>query len=120
MIVLHANTRMAPALLPQLQPPDSVPVTKPPDAVPVIKYVCHTIRRWFDLVVVLTTDNSILYDRLQGRGYRPEKVQENVQCEIMNVVVEEARSSYRCSDVFSSAVLCCTGHSGLQHMPQHS
>ncbi|KAJ9506654.1 AAA domain-containing protein [Haematococcus lacustris] len=51
--------------------------------------------RWFDLVVVLQTDNTLLYDRLAARGYGPSKVQENVQCEIMMVVLEEARDSYR-------------------------
>lgn len=51
--------------------------------------------RWFDLVVVLQTDNTILYGRLEARGYPQAKISENVQCEIMNVVVEEARSSYR-------------------------
>ncbi len=47
-------------------------------------------------MVVLTTDNSILYSRLEARGYPQAKISENVQCEIMNVVVEEARASYRC------------------------
>lgn len=51
--------------------------------------------RWFDLVVVLTTDNAVLYGRLEARGYHQAKITENVQCEIMNVVVEEARASYR-------------------------
>jgi adenylate kinase len=50
--------------------------------------------RWFDLVVVLQTDNSLLWERLEKRGYPSTKVQENVQCEIMHVVVEEARDSY--------------------------
>lgn len=53
------------------------------------------ISRWFDLVLVLQTDNTILYDRLEKRGYDQEKVQENVTCEIMQVVLEEARDSYR-------------------------
>ncbi|OQR98449.1 adenylate kinase [Achlya hypogyna] len=50
--------------------------------------------RWFDLVVVLRSDNTTLYDRLVGRGYSEKKVQENVECEIMQVVLEEAQSSY--------------------------
>ena len=29
-----------------------------------------TMRRWFDLVAVLQTDNSILYERLAARGYQ--------------------------------------------------
>jgi len=51
--------------------------------------------RWFDLVIVLVTDNTILYDRLEKRGYLPNKIQENVECEIMAVVLDEARSSYK-------------------------
>ncbi|KAL6063393.1 Adenylate kinase isoenzyme 6 [Balamuthia mandrillaris] len=50
--------------------------------------------RWFDLVVVLRTDNSVLYPRLEGRSYTPKKIQENVECEIMQVVLDEARESY--------------------------
>lgn len=52
--------------------------------------------RWFDLVVVLQTDNTVLYERLEKRGYAAPKIQENVQCEIMMVLLEEARDSYRC------------------------
>ena len=37
---------------------------------------------------MLTTDNTILFDRLTRRGYNKKKVQENVQCEIMQVCVE--------------------------------
>ncbi|GAX81278.1 hypothetical protein CEUSTIGMA_g8710.t1 [Chlamydomonas eustigma] len=51
--------------------------------------------RWFDLVIVLQTDNSTLFDRLQRRGYSQKKIQENVECEIMMVVAEEARESYK-------------------------
>lgn len=51
--------------------------------------------RFFDLVVVLQTDNTLLYDRLQKRGYADKKIQENVQCEIMHVPCEEAHRSYR-------------------------
>ncbi|RLN74117.1 hypothetical protein BBJ28_00021274 [Nothophytophthora sp. Chile5] len=50
--------------------------------------------RWFDLVVVLRTDNTTLFDRLQKRGYSDKKVSENVECEIMQVVLQEARESY--------------------------
>ena len=57
------------------------------------------MRRWFDLVIVLTTDNAILYERLEKRGYDQKKISENVQCEIMAVIVEEARESYRCGDI---------------------
>lgn len=50
--------------------------------------------RWFDLVVVLSADTSTLWDRLEARKYPRSKVQENVECEIMRVVEEEARESY--------------------------
>lgn len=51
--------------------------------------------RWFDLVVVLQTDNTLLYERLEKRGYPQHKISENVECEIMMVILEEARDSYR-------------------------
>ncbi|KAJ0396436.1 hypothetical protein ATCC90586_000379 [Pythium insidiosum] len=50
--------------------------------------------RWFDLVVVLSVDNTTLFDRLVKRGYSEKKVQENVECEIMQVVLQEAMDSY--------------------------
>ncbi|CAK4660891.1 hypothetical protein LEN26_014439 [Aphanomyces euteiches] len=50
--------------------------------------------RWFDLVVVLRTDNTTLFDRLTQRGYNAKKVTENVECEIMQVVLQEAQESY--------------------------
>ncbi|CAD7704056.1 unnamed protein product [Ostreobium quekettii] len=51
--------------------------------------------RWMDLVVVLRTNNTTLYERLEKRGYSEAKIQENVTCEIMNVVLDEAMESYR-------------------------
>lgn len=50
--------------------------------------------RWFDLVVVLQTDNGVLYDRLEKRGYPQPKITENVECEIMMVLLQEAHDSY--------------------------
>ena len=50
--------------------------------------------RWFDLVLVLRTDNSVLYDRLERRGYSQKKLSENMEAEIMQVILEEARESY--------------------------
>ncbi|KAJ3073911.1 P-loop containing nucleoside triphosphate hydrolase protein [Rhizoclosmatium globosum] len=50
--------------------------------------------RWFDLVVVLRANNSILYPRLEGRGYNTKKITENIECEIMDVVKIEAFESY--------------------------
>ncbi|KAF8015552.1 hypothetical protein BT93_H1161 [Corymbia citriodora subsp. variegata] len=50
--------------------------------------------RWFDLVVVLQTDNSVLYDRLNKRGYTGSKLSNNIECEIFQVLLEEAKESY--------------------------
>jgi adenylate kinase len=50
--------------------------------------------RWFDLVLVLRTSTHVLYDRLSKRGYSDRKRDENMECEIMQVIAEEARESY--------------------------
>lgn len=51
--------------------------------------------RWFDIVFVLRTNNTILYDRLKERGYTGKKLEDNIECEIFQTILEEARSSYR-------------------------
>jgi len=51
--------------------------------------------RWFQLIVVLRTDNTILYPRLEKRGYSLKKLTENIECEIMQVVLDEATESYQ-------------------------
>ncbi|ETS76710.1 adenylate kinase HBR1 [Pestalotiopsis fici W106-1] len=50
--------------------------------------------RWVDLVVVLRTDSTVLYDRLKSRNYPEAKLQENLDSEIMEVLLQEARDSY--------------------------
>ena len=40
-------------------------------------------------------ENDVLFPRLQRRGYSEKKIAENVDCEIMCVVAEEARESYK-------------------------
>ncbi|KAL0951006.1 hypothetical protein HGRIS_007748 [Hohenbuehelia grisea] len=50
--------------------------------------------RWADLVVVLRCDHTQLWERLEKRAYPLKKIQENNQAEIMQVVLDEARSSY--------------------------
>ena len=51
--------------------------------------------RWIDLVIVLRCDSTILYDRLKSRGYKGKKLEENMDSEIMQVLLEEARESYK-------------------------
>lgn len=50
--------------------------------------------RWIQMVVCLTASTEELYDRLEQRGYSSQKLNENMQAEIMQVVLEEATSSY--------------------------
>lgn len=50
--------------------------------------------RWFDLVLVLRTSTEQLYDRLSIRGYDERKKAENMECEIMQVVLEASKESY--------------------------
>lgn len=50
--------------------------------------------RWFDLVLVLRTDNTVLYDRLVARGYSGKKLEDNIDCEIFQTILEEAKASY--------------------------
>ncbi|XP_015522651.1 adenylate kinase isoenzyme 6 [Neodiprion pinetum] len=51
--------------------------------------------RWFDIVFVLRADNTILYDRLVARGYTGKKLEDNIDCEIFQTILEEAKASYR-------------------------
>ena len=68
--------------------------------------------RWFDLVIVLQTDNSVLWNRLEKRGYKEIKIQENVQCEIMHVIAEEARESY------AEEIVHCVSSNSAEEMEQ--
>jgi len=51
--------------------------------------------RWFKHIYCLSTDTDVLYDRLKARNYSTSKIAENVQCEIMQVCLEEAKESYK-------------------------
>ncbi len=44
--------------------------------------------------MVLRADTNIIYDRLLARGYHKKKLDENMECEIMQIVLEAARESY--------------------------
>jgi adenylate kinase len=39
-------------------------------------------------------DTKTLYERLESRGYSEKKIRENVECDIFQVVVEEAKEAY--------------------------
>jgi adenylate kinase len=51
--------------------------------------------RWVDLVIVLRCDSTVLYDRLTARGYKDKKLDENMDSEIMQVLLDEAREAYK-------------------------
>ena len=44
--------------------------------------------------MVLRVDSSTLYDRLRARNYPEAKLQENLDAEIMEVLIQEARDAY--------------------------
>ncbi|GMM37938.1 nucleoside-triphosphatase [Saccharomycopsis crataegensis] len=59
-------------------------------------HVCEVFpERLIDLVIVLRCDNSILFSRLSKRGYKENKIQENLDVEIMDILIQEARDSYK-------------------------
>ncbi|KAA8917571.1 hypothetical protein TRICI_000264 [Trichomonascus ciferrii] len=47
-----------------------------------------------DLVIVLRSDTEKLYDRLKKRQYSQEKLDENLDVEIMQVILDDAQSAY--------------------------
>jgi len=51
-------------------------------------------KSWIDLVVVLRVDSTTLYDRLTERGYAEAKLQENLDSEIMEILLDEAREAF--------------------------
>jgi adenylate kinase len=58
-------------------------------------HVCEMFpERWFDLVLVLRSGTEVLYDRLTKRGYAEKKRSENMTCEIMQLILDEANESY--------------------------
>ena len=58
-------------------------------------HICEVFpERWFDLVLVLRAKTEILYDRLTARGYSDRKRSENMESEIMQIILEEAREAY--------------------------
>lgn len=50
--------------------------------------------RWIQMVFVLRCATETLYDRLEARRYPRQKLQENMEAEIMQVILDEAARSY--------------------------
>lgn len=47
-----------------------------------------------DVVFVCRTDNTLLFDRLKERQYSDEKMNNNIQAEIFQVILDEARENF--------------------------
>jgi adenylate kinase len=47
-----------------------------------------------DLVIVIRADTEILYDRLKARNYSEAKLQQNMDAEIFQELLEEARRAF--------------------------
>jgi len=86
---------------------DRIPESKENEVSSSSKRLCTTVlidhqvtdffpERWFDIVFVLRTDNTLLYDRLgeNGRGYSGKKLEDNIECEIFQTILDEAKESY--------------------------
>lgn len=49
---------------------------------------------WFNIIFVLRAETHILYDRLAARLYTQNKIQENIQSEIFQVLLDEAIQTF--------------------------
>src|SRR5690349_16544927 len=56
--------------------------------------------RFFQAVFVVRCNTDILFKRLEDRGYNGKKIQNNVEYEIFQVALDEAKSSYNKNIVF--------------------
>lgn len=56
--------------------------------------------RWFQAVYVVRCDTDVLFKRLEQRGYNAEKIRNNVEYEIFQMSMDEAKSSYKSEIVF--------------------
>lgn len=49
---------------------------------------------WIDRVYVLRTDNTKLYDRLKSRGYNETKLRNNLEAEIFQTILDQAKDAF--------------------------
>lgn len=64
----------------------------------------HTINffpdTFFDLIIIVRTDNKLLYDRLKGRGYNEKKITDNIDCEIFEEIKLDAYELFNNNIIF--------------------
>lgn len=51
--------------------------------------------RWFQAIYVVRCNTNILFKRLEERGYNSKKIQNNVECEIFQIALDQAYASYK-------------------------
>lgn len=51
--------------------------------------------RWFQQVYVVRCNSDKLFKRLEERGYNAKKIKNNVEYEIFQIALDEAKSSYK-------------------------
>ena len=51
--------------------------------------------RWFHQIYVVRCNTDKLFKRLEERGYNSKKIQNNVEYEIFQMALDEAKSSYK-------------------------
>lgn len=51
-------------------------------------------KEWFDAVFVLRTSTTPLFDRLSDRGYSQKKLDSNVESEIYQLILDEAKATF--------------------------
>lgn len=56
--------------------------------------------RWFSAIYVVRCDTNVLFKRLEERGYNTKKIQNNVEYEIFQIALDEARASYKREIIF--------------------
>merc|ERR1711862_191280 len=54
---------------------------------------------WFDLVLVLRADTNVLWGRVEKRHYTEAKIKGNVEAEIFQTCLDEAREAFEETEV---------------------
>jgi adenylate kinase len=54
---------------------------------------------YFDLIILMRCENETLYKRLEERGYKQEKITENIECEIFEEVKLDIEEHYNNPDL---------------------
>lgn len=52
------------------------------------------LERWFHQIYVVRCNTNLLFQRLEQRGYNATKIQNNVEYEIFQMALDEARKAY--------------------------